>query len=365
MDKEIKKAIEDIYRVNFRVKDNERILIFTDDHDENVIKIARLFKKVWAELHRQGIRYIEFPTTGGHGKEPPEPLWIEAFGEKTVNELKAKGLFGVLIEKKADKGCLKRIETIVKKFKRDAVHVVVALSYFSTTHTMFRDLLTNICGIRYASMPLFDISMLKGPMQVDWDEMAKRIRTIANRINQSEAIEITTPDGTSLTFSIKGRKAKTDTGILTKKGSVSNLPAGEVFLAPIEGSAYGRLILEYAPTHKLKRPIILDVKDGMVRSVSGNDEYVDVLKRKLSERTENSNIAEFGIGTNDKASRPDNILESEKILGTIHIALGDNSSFGGKVRTPFHQDFIFFKPTVILINKDRKRVLMENGRLLC
>jgi leucyl aminopeptidase (aminopeptidase T) len=80
---------------------------------------------------------------------------------------------------------------------------------------------------------------------------------------------------------------------------------------------------------------------------------------RLSENKGNGNIAEFGVGTNHAAKRPDNILESEKILGTVHIALGDNSSFGGKVKAPFHQDFIFFKPTVTLIHKDgsRKEIL--------
>ncbi|MEK7308248.1 MAG: hypothetical protein AAB089_04170 [Nitrospirota bacterium] len=99
--------------------------------------------------------------------------------------------------------------------------------------------------------------------------------------------------------------------------------------------------------------------------MSGNEEYTNFLRKKLAERPENTNIAELGIGTNDKASRPDNILESEKILGTIHIALGDNSSFGGKVRTPFHQDFVFFKPTLALIHKNGKReVLLKEGRVL-
>ncbi|GAB4534431.1 MAG: aminopeptidase [Thermodesulfovibrionia bacterium] len=363
MDKRLKKAIEDIYNINLGVRDNERVLIFTDDHDKGVIRVARLFKRVWIGLHGQGVRYMEFHATGGHGKEPPEPLWREAFGERAVNALRAKGLFNQLLDKSLDRRALKEIETTIERFKRDAIHVVVALSYFSTTHTRFRDLLTDICGTRYASMPLFDISMLKGPMQVDLNEMAKRARMIARRINQSDAIEINTPNGTSITFSIKGRKAKMDTGILTKRGSVSNLPAGEVFIAPLEGTANGKLVLEWAPTHKLKSHVVLDVRGGMVRSVSGDDEYADVLRKRLSERDENANIAEFGIGTNDKASRPDNILESEKILGTIHIALGDNSSFGGRVRTPFHQDFIFFKPTVVLINKDRRRVLMKDGSL--
>jgi leucyl aminopeptidase (aminopeptidase T) len=108
------------------------------------------------------------------------------------------------------------------------------------------------------------------------------------------------------------------------------------------------------------------VKNGFVVNVSGEDEYAEYLSTKLSERKENRNIAELGIGTNDRATRPDNILESEKILGTIHIALGDNSSFGGKIKTPFHQDFVFFKPTVTLIRKDgSKKDILKSGRLVC
>jgi leucyl aminopeptidase (aminopeptidase T) len=107
------------------------------------------------------------------------------------------------------------------------------------------------------------------------------------------------------------------------------------------------------------------VNDGSVSDVSGPDEYAEYLSMKLSERKENGNIAELGIGTNDAATRPDNILESEKILGTIHIALGDNSSFGGTIKTPFHQDFVFFKPTVTLLHKDgSKRVILKAGKLL-
>ncbi len=79
----------------------------------------------------------------------------------------------------------------------------------------------------------------------------------------------------------------------------------------------------------------------------------------------NRNIAELGIGTNDRASRPDNILEAEKILGTIHIAFGDNSSFGGKVSTPFHEDYVFYGPTVTAILEDGTRdILLDEGKLV-
>lgn len=360
----IDNAITNIYKINFNIKSNEKVLVFTDDVDKELKEISKLFVKE-GSVYTKKIIYSEYRATGSHGAEPPESLWIKAFGKNAVKELKVRGLLKPLLTKEADKNQIKDIKKIIRKFKEEAVNIVIALSYYSTTHTQFRQLLTKICGARYASMPLFEREMFEGAMSINWKEMAERTEKIAGMMNKAEEIEIKTPNGTHLRFLKKGRRAKADTGILTKKGTCSNLPAGEAFLAPLEGTADGKLVLEWAPTMKLKSPIILKVKNGMVVETIGKEEYVEFLKRKFSERPENANIAELGIGTNDKASRPDNILESEKILGTIHIALGDNSSLGGKVRTPFHQDFVFFKPTVTLIHKDGKReILLKNGRLV-
>jgi leucyl aminopeptidase (aminopeptidase T) len=212
-------------------------------------------------------------------------------------------------------------------------------------------------------MPLFDEKMFSGVMQVNWKNMERRTEEIARIVNRYEKIEIETPNGTEIMFSKKGRKAMADTGIITKPGSFSNLPAGEVYLAPLEGTAEGKLVLEWAPTRKLKKPVTLRIGKGMVKKVEGNEKFVTSLEEKLREQKENGNIAELGIGTNDRAARPDNILESEKIYGTIHIALGDNSSFGGNVRTSFHQDFVFFQPTVTLISKKgRRMVILKSGK---
>ena len=276
-----------------------------------------------------------------------------------------KGILGPILMKNAGAQELKDAEAIIGRYKNDAVQTVIALSNYSTSHTRFRDLLTSVCKTRYASMPLFEISMLEGPMNVDWKQLARITKQIAVRVNKAEGVEITTDNGSRISFSIKGRKAHADTGLLTSPGSFGNLPAGEVYLAPVEGTSSGRLILEWAPTRELKPPVTLLVRDGCVEDVCGEDEYAAQLKDKLSERRENRNIAELGIGTNDRAKRPDSILESEKIMGTIHIALGDNSSFGGKVKAPFHQDFVFFRPTVTLVHKDNKRtVLMSKGKFV-
>ncbi len=370
-------AIKNIFKLNLGVKKTERVLVFTDrvdkteSHDEsdfNRREKLRCLAMLTAETGKafcKQILFHEYPALSSHGSEPPEEIWELAFGKKTVSLLAKKNLLQPILDKKADTSILKQAEEIIVKNRENAVNCIIALSNYSTSHTRFRDFITRNCGCRYASMPLFEVSMLEGAMNVDWKALEHRTLKLTHIVNQAENIEIKTPNGTNLFLSKKGRKALADTGILTKKGAFSNLPAGEVFLAPVESSAYGELIIEWAPTRQLKSPVLLKIEKGNVVQISGKDEYVKYLEKKFEENSLNRNIAELGIGTNNAAKRPDNILESEKILGTIHIALGDNSSFGGKISTPFHQDFVFFKPSVKLIHKDRgKKEILRNGKLL-
>lgn len=373
----ITEVLRNIFRVNLNVKKSERLLIFSDrpnraeqldEADRERRSRLRCIVLLASEIGKPFAKEIivrEFPATGNHGAEPPQLLWESAFGKRAVTALSRQGIFERILKKRADVADLETAENIIQKYQQDAVHAVIALSNYSTSHTRFRDLLTRICQTRYASMPLFELGMLEGPMNIDWKQLDKMTRDIARRVNRAVAIEIKTGNGSSISFTTKGRKATADTGILRAPGAFGNLPAGEVYLAPVEGTARGRLVLEWAPTRELGSPVTLDVQDGYVTAISGKEAYVAELKKKLKARKENSNIAELGIGTNSRAKRPDNILESEKILGTIHIAFGDNSSFGGNIKTPFHQDYVFFMPTVTLIQKDKSRhVLMKNGRIV-
>ncbi|MGB9715294.1 MAG: aminopeptidase [Thermodesulfovibrionales bacterium] len=374
----IASILRNIFRINLGVKKHERVLVFTDiplekeemDDSERQRRFnLRTLSLLTAEIGKnfcKRILFYEYPATCSHGVEPPEELWKLAFGQRTVKALKKEGLFASILSKEANDKDIKKAEEIIKKYRKDSVNCVIALSNYSTSHTRFRDFLNRVCGCRYASMPLFDMSMFEGPMCVDWKTLAKRTKKISGEISKAHFIEVKTLNGSFISFSKIGRKTFSDTGILRRPGSFSNLPAGEVCMSPLEGTAKGRLILEWAPTRRLNSPIILTVKEGYVINIEGKDEYAEYLKKRLSERKENGNIAELGLGTNERATKPDNILESEKILGTIHIALGDNSSFGGKVRTPFHQDFVFFKPTVRLIYKDgTKKTILKSGKYLC
>lgn len=370
----ITSVFRDVFKVNLGVRKSERCLVFTDspsskeetgpfdcERRTSLRCLAYLASEVGKGLAKE-VRLLDYPATGIHGAEPPEVLWEAAFGGRAVATLRKKKLLLPLLGKRADDVLLRAAGKIVSRYRGDAVDAVVALSYYSTSHTIFRRLLTGACGARYASMPLFDMQMIEGPMNTDWKTLARFTKTVTARINRAERIEVSTPNGTRLSFSIRGRKAISDTGILTRQGSFGNLPGGESFIAPLEGTARGTLVLEWGATRELASPLTLTVINGAVMAVAGKEPYGDYLRDRLAERPENANIAEFGIGTNSRARRPDNILESEKIKGTIHIALGDNSTFGGEIQTPFHHDFVFLKPTVRLVLRDGTReTLMSKG----
>jgi leucyl aminopeptidase (aminopeptidase T) len=296
--------------------------------------------------------------------EPPENLWRGAFGDAVVDSLLSGGILPALLAKQASEAQVERAKEIVLSGRESVADVVIAMSNNSTSHTRFRTLL-NLAGTRFASLPHFDPDMFFSSMRVDWTLLAERTKHLAERINRAAEITVETGNGTRMRFGKKGRVAEGDDGLLTKPGSFGNLPAGEVYLAPLEGTSEGVMILEYAPMRRLDSPLELLVRNGMVTEIRGDEPYRKVLEEKFDRSDLNRNIAELGIGTNDRATRPDNILEAEKILGTIHIAFGDNSGFGGTVSTPFHEDYVFYGPTLTALGEDGARdVLLSEGKMV-
>lgn len=368
-------VLREIFRTNLGVRRGEGVLVFSDrpsrketldvrerERRARLEDIAMLAEET-ARGFTDDVRFITYPARGGHGMEPPAKAWRMAFGERAASALEVEGLLKPLLRKRVSPEQIVRAERIVNANRRGAVNVVLALANFSTSHTSFRDFLTRVLHARYASMPLFDIEMFEGAMNVDWRILGRRTREVARSLRTAETVIVQAPNGTDIRIARGRRKVHEDSGMLRKPGSFGNLPAGEAFFAPMEGSAVGTLVVEWGPSRRLAEPLVLVVRDGRVAEVIGDDEYGDILREKVSSGRDNGNIAEFGIGTNEMALRPGNILEAEKILGTVHVAMGDNSTFGGTVKAPFHQDFVIFSPTVLLT--DRKGVqtlLMENGR---
>lgn len=372
----LRPAFASLFEINMGVRPGERLVVFGDtirpdetpdgadaDRRRSLHATARGAAAYGAEVYGN-TTFVDFPATAASGVEPPELLWREVFGSALVAELGEGGLLDRLLHKEATTSDLERAGALVLSHRAEVADVVIAMANNSTSHTRFRHLV-NHAGGRFASLPHFDPAMFFTSMAVDWHSLAERTARLAEAVNRAERLRITTPNGTRLSFSKEGRLADGDDGLLTSPGSFGNLPAGEVYLAPLEGTAEGELVIEYAPTRRLATPLRLTVRQGEVTAIAGDEPYRQWLEEKFDASRLNRNLAELGIGTNDRASRPDNILEAEKILGTVHVALGDNSGFGGTVSTPFHEDYVFYRPTLTsLLPGGGEQVLLADGALL-
>jgi len=239
---------------------------------------------------------------------------------------------------------------------------IAILTEKSLTHT---EAVKNACknGARVASMPGLTEEMMLRTLPVNYDEMKNFTVKITSILSKAATVRITSQKGTDLSFSTKTRKANGDFGDLSFKGALANLPGGESFIAPLEGTANGIYIIDGSQSGIpgiLKGTLKFEVKDGFVIKISGNSSTVlnSILEKFNSKNA--YNIAEFGIGTNPNAILTGKVLEDEKVKGTCHIALGNNSGFGGKVNVPVHLDGVMRKPTILVDGK----LIMDKGKFL-
>jgi len=197
-------------------------------------------------------------------------------------------------------------------------------------------------------------------------QMQNFANNLIQKLDQAVKLKITNPAGTDVSLSVEGRPFFTDTIIDWKTMKWMNLPTGEVIVAPLENSFEGKLVCDMAVggIGPLENSVRLTVENGKVQDSSSEDHQVLNKIRDSLNTDEWSNIVgEFAFGINPKARFIEEFLEAEKILGTIHIAFGNNSDMpGGKNQSKNHMDFLVSKPTVRIFNKDGSSVdVLMNG----
>jgi leucyl aminopeptidase (aminopeptidase T) len=201
--------------------------------------------------------------------------------------------------------------------------------------------------------------MSVGGLTADYHEVERLTNLASDVLDKGRIVEITTPSGTNLTMSTEGRTCLRDTGLYHGPPNTwGNLPAGEACLAPVEGTTQGILVVD-SMGGVVTQPVSVTIKNGWAQKFEGTDAVkLESLLRKGDDNA--FNVGELGVGTNAKARLTGAVLENEKVLGTVHIALGDNSSYpGGHSKSNIHMDGILLEPTV----KVDGVLLLEKGKL--
>ncbi|MGC8916838.1 MAG: aminopeptidase [Thermoanaerobaculum sp.] len=311
---ELERAAHVALSVCLGLKPSETLLVLADPplHD-----LAYTLARVGRELASEVI-FAEFGQRQRNGEEPPEP-----------------------------------IPTLMKH-----VHAVLAVTSRSITHTRARREAT-ATGARVATMPGITEDMLLRTMTADYEAVAEKTRYVAELLTKAQTARVVTPSGTDVTLPIAGIAAIASTGLIREPGQWGNLPSGEAYLMPEEGKASGIIVVDgsLAGIGLLSEPVRITVERGQVVAVEGGPEARAFAHQLEAVGPLARNVAELGVGTNPNAKVTGAILEDEKVLGTVHIAFGNNVSMGGTVDVPFHVDGILLQPTLWLDGE----VLLEAG----
>ncbi len=228
-----------------------------------------------------------------------------------------------------------------------AADIVLAPTLQSISHTEARRAASD-AGARVASMPGLTGEMLARVMGADMSLLRKRGAQLGRALGAGGEARITCARGSDLRMGLEDRTAIVDAGQLNKRGAFGNIPCGEAFIAPVEGTGEGSLIVDgsIAGIGKVVTPVKLDVEEGLLTAASGPDgaRLMNTLEEEGG--LEGFNLAELGIGTNEKAMLTGSVLEDEKILGSAHVAFGASAAIGGTVQVEVHLDCVILEPTV-------------------
>ncbi|GGL69434.1 aminopeptidase [Halocalculus aciditolerans] len=229
---------------------------------------------------------------------------------------------------------------------RDA-DVFLAPTTKSLSHTRARSKASE-AGARGATLPGITEEVFTAGLDADYAAIRRHCADVLEQVEGAEEVRVTTESGTDITFEPGEREWLQDTGMVHEPGDFSNLPAGEVFVAPAD--ANGTYVVDgtMMPHGRLRgEKLRFDVEDGYVTGISDPDirQQVEDAADEVGDAA--YNLAELGIGTNVAVTElVGSVLLDEKAAGTVHIAIGDDAGIGGDTDAPLHLDGIIEEPTV-------------------
>jgi leucyl aminopeptidase (aminopeptidase T) len=245
------------------------------------------------------------------------------------------------------------------------------LSYTSTEEQPYRFSLVQAAAqggtIRFASGLFIDQAIIDHELSADYQEIAAITHHLHAFLQGRSDVLLTSPLGTDLNLSIAGRQVAIDPGIIRTPG-YNNLPAGECYVAPLEDSANGIQVVDKSfPGILIEKPITFHFERGRVVDIQGGAEAKELIRQiEDGEKKPNGEgcrvIAELGIGSNPAARITGNVMTDEKVLGTVHIAIGHNAvaPYNGQNHAPIHLDGVMGNPTLTIDGE----MLIDNGRYL-
>lgn len=222
-------------------------------------------------------------------------------------------------------------------------------------------------GARGVMLTAFNLSMLcRGGIEADFEALAPLCRRVGRIFDDAVDVHLSTPAGTDLRLSLRGRKGNVHPGMVRQSGELTTVPNAECSASPVEGTTEGVIVCDasvpYYGIGLVREPIRFDVKRGMVTQISGGRQ-ADTLAQLLASQGDPAvyNIAQISFGLNPRCLMEGVMLHDEGVYGTCHIGIGTSVLLGGVVKTLTHFDALMWKPTWIV---DGELVLRDGAWLV-
>ncbi len=173
---------------------------------------------------------------------------------------------------------------------------------------------------------------------MDYSRMNTAAQALAELMRKTDKVRLEGPNGTDITFSIKGIPVIPCTG-------ANNIPDGEVFTAPVKTSANGVICYNTPTLYEGKKyeNIVLTFENGKIVKATGSD---NERLNAIFDTDEGARyVGEFAIGINPHITDGMcDILFDEKISGSIHFTPGasyDDASNGNT--SSIHWDLVLIQ----------------------
>lgn len=206
-------------------------------------------------------------------------------------------------------------------------------------------------------------------VNADYSAVQTTGENVKNALSAGKEVHITNPNGTDLKVRIEGRPFFVSDGIISaddmKKGGPAvsvYLPAGEVYCAPVPGTAEGTIVQSQTYMNgKEVTNLTLTFVGGKLTNMTGSGAGFEDLKKEYDARGDGKELfafVDFGINPNLHvwpASKLGNWVQS----GMVTVGTGNNTWAGGDNKVSYGLTTFLPGSTVTLDGK----TIVENGVL--
>ena len=208
-------------------------------------------------------------------------------------------------------------------------------------------------SILYTEVTGVEDYVVRALLHVDIDKMIRIGERVCELWAATDVCQVTSPQGTDVSFQLKPRRADLGTGKLDRPGVDDFYPGMQTNIAPVEETINGVIVIDASDSVQgvVHNPYSFTMENGVITKVEGGAE-ADVMRAWLASCNDPTiyKLCHYSLGLNPQAGISGRMIEDERKFAAVDFGFGyQNPDFGGTVGlSDYHMDIMLAAPTVIL-----------------